>query len=81
VLRLVSVLEGYITQGMQHVWCKQARSEIQSVPPTSMHRITAHNIRKKEIVYNFLLLSNHHRDFLQQIHRLGRVCDPRRRTR
>jgi hypothetical protein len=28
-----------------------------------------------------LLLSNHHRDFVQQIHRLGRVCDPSCGTR
>jgi hypothetical protein len=31
--------------------------------------------------YTFLLLSNHHRDLVQQIHGLGWICDPRRRTR
>lgn len=31
--------------------------------------------------YTLLLLSNHHRDFIQQIHRLGRVCDPSCGTR
>ena len=29
----------------------------------------------------FTLLFEHHRDFIEQVHRLGRVRDPRRGTR
>lgn len=40
-----------------------------------------HYIRQLPRDHTLLLLFNHHRDFVQQIHRLGRVCDPSCSTR
>jgi hypothetical protein len=38
-------------------------------------------ISDRKEIYTLLLFSNHRRNFFQQIHRLGRVRDPGRRTR